>query len=245
MERGTTLLEERGAPLAGVVARPRCGSQQFEVIAVFGGAVGVEADLVGRERQRGESGDLARPVERVVEGADSVHGPRGVQPLTRVRLGRQEHAARRGRAEFAAEAVDGPLVDHEPEAGGGNPDDALRCGDAQVADRCQLGTGAERRAVDRGDDGGRQRDEAVQHLGEGRVERPFFHARQIRPGAERRRLTAQHDRSGVGEVALGVEEFEEGGVIDRVAPFGSVQRDGPHAVTDVGALRNPYHARRL
>ena len=71
--------------------------------------------------------------------------------------------------------------------------------------------------------------EPSQHRTEIGRELALLDAVQIGPGTERRWFAGQHDRSdrvgaARGDRRLDVEQFEERGVVDRVAALGSIER---------------------
>ena len=53
----------------------------------------------------------------------------------------------------------------------------------------------------------------------------------------------QHHRPRLRHLRLRIEQPEQRGVVDGVAPVGTVEGDLPHPRGDVGTLGDPYHAR--
>ena len=118
---------------------------------------------------------------------------------------------------------------------------------AQVAGDGELRAGSERRAVDGGDRRDRQLAEPAQHAAQRGGELALLDAGEVGTGAERRRRAGEHEHPRVGRLALGVEQAEQRGVVDGVAPLRPVERDDEDARATVDAAvvavpRHPYHA---
>ena len=169
-----------------------------------------------------------------------MHGAGGVE-LGRLVVGRRhEHRPGDGPPELAGEALDGPVVDDETEPRRRDAEHARRRRHAQVAGHGELRARAERRTVDGGDRRDRQLGEAAQDLVRASAANspsstPVRSAPALNAGGAPVRTSTRASAAA----ALGVEQAEQRGVVDRVAALGPVERDDEHPIV---VPRQPYHA---
>lgn len=122
------------------------------------------------------------------------------------------------------------MVHDETELRGRDAEHAVRGGDPQVACDDQLCARPECGSVDGSDHGHGEGAEATQHPTEIGREPAFFDTGQIGTGAERRGRSGQHDDANIvqrrrRDPFLGVEQFEDRCVIERISAFGAVECD--------------------
>ena len=110
----------------------------------------VQRELRPGQGERRERGDLVGPAEGGVEVAEALHEAEAVRLLAAAGLGAEEHGPRRPGAGEERQPLDRPVVDQQPELGGGDAEPGGGGGHPQVAGHGQLGARAERGAVDRG-----------------------------------------------------------------------------------------------
>ena len=183
----------------------------------------------GRERSQ-----LAGPCQRVLESADTLHEPETVRVRAVERLCRKEHRPRRAVAGEEGDPLHRPVVDHQPELGGGDAETGVGRGQPQVARGRELHARAEGGAVDRG-----QRDE--RHLGQG-VEHPAqhacepraFHPRQVGAGAEMATGAGEHQHACVGGSVDRSQQVVERLGVDGVATLLAVDRDEDDRAASLG-----------
>lgn len=193
------------------------------------------------DAQRGQRCDRASPLQRVVDTAQSVNRSRRVQACTVEHLGGQQHRASDRPAELASQPFDRPLVDHQPKLRRRNRELALGRRYPEIAHRRQLSASAHRRAIDGCDDGCIERRESVQHAPQIGDEHALLDTGQVGTRREGGRGTGQHDDPGIAARGLCVEQPEQGCMIDRIAPIGTIEGDDDHSGSDVVTAFNPYH----
>ena len=123
------------------------------------------------------------------------------RPLTASTSGAQQHVAGGRLPGQAHQPLHRPLVDHEAELGGGDPEGGVGGGDAQVARDGELGAGTEGEPLDRGDRRQRQVAQAAQHPAEAGDELGVLDPAQVGAGAEVAAGAGEDQHPGVAVAA--------------------------------------------
>ncbi|KIM15379.1 hypothetical protein QV65_23785 [Rhodococcus erythropolis] len=196
------------------------------------------------QRQRCEIGDAVRPFLSVVEGSELVGETARESFLGADLFDAEQNGTRRTAADQRREPTHGPLVHRDSEGGRGDSEASGRCHDAQIRRDGQLGTGADGRTVDSGNDGDGRRVDRPEHFEQAVGEALHVDvAGQVRACTERRSLTGDDDNvrmlgdCRVHRVPYCDAEFGA----ERITTLVTLQLDGH----DVAVTGEPDHVRSL
>jgi hypothetical protein len=196
---------------------------------------------VAGDGERCQPGEFLGPCQRIGEVTDAMHPAHRVEPARIDDFGGEQHGTSHRPAELTGEAFDRPVIDHQPETGRWHTESASRCGHTQVAGHGELGTGAERRPVDRGHHRQRKLGEPSEHLVEELCELALLDPVEVGAGTERGWFTGEDQHPRVVEVGLRGSELQQRVAVDGVAAGGPVEREHHDAGGHVVASFHPYH----
>ena len=244
MEAGDATLAEGGDALVHVVGPPGCveRGEHLRVLAASDRHLqGVQSRLVRGDRERCQGRDLVGPAEGGFQVAQPLHQAQPVGVLAPQGLGAEQHRPGGSVPRQARQALDGPLVDGEPQLGRRYPEAGCARGDPEIAGHRQLRPGAEGGAVDGSD----HRPGIVVQRGEDLVETGceafVLHAGKVGTRAEGVAGSCQHEHPGAGRGTVHVEQPVERLAIEGIAPFGPVDghqcNGAPVLEVDHGAPR--------
>ena len=197
----------------------------------------VQRTLVALHRERCGRRDLAREVQRVREcvAGHVLHQPQSERFFGVDVAAREQEVPRGAVTDEHRQAPDVARAEMDAEATARDRQARAHRRDPDVARDRELHPRPDRRAVDRGDDGRRVRDDRVEHLfergpervdGRGPVGREA--GDQIRAGAERRARAGDDDRPQLGvrlELHLQLVAVL---AVEGVAPLVAIDRRQPH-----------------
>jgi hypothetical protein len=199
---------------------------------VLVGAVVIEHAFGVLQRQRREPRDLGGPGLRIGQCPDPVGHPGLKRNLGCEPLSAEQHAPRPPGADQRGQSPDTPVVQRQTVFRDGELEVRFRCDDAKIADQRQDDACADRRAVDRADNGHRRGvDGKVQRLG--LVGQFLGHASgigQVRTRAEHVTLPGQHDDADIvgGGLLDRLTQPVDQSAVQRVAALGALHLQGHH-----------------
>lgn len=169
--------------------------------------------------------EIVGPLERFGEPPETVHSTLHEQLFGRIDARAEQHVARNRPTEFMTRSFDCPLINGESELGCGNPEPTRCSCHAKVARERQLGTGAHRGSIDRGQCDAGQLGESPKCATQCVGELVAFDAGQVGPRTKSRWLARENDNPrSTRHGRLMLDHTSQGREVDRIPAVWAADR---------------------